>query len=98
MAGQTPDALAGVSFDEQDRDLFKVDDVRLRADALRYSLLPKLLAVLNAAVKAIRDIYGVEAFADSIVFRSPNFRTKRENELKLQYDWANLGLGGKRHK
>lgn len=97
-AAQSPDAFAGISFDEQDRDLFRVDDRRLRADALRYSLLPKLLVVLNEAVRQIREIYGVEAFEDSIVFRSPNFRTKRENELKLDYEWASLGLGGQRRK
>ncbi|MFH1059366.1 MAG: hypothetical protein V1797_11915, partial [Pseudomonadota bacterium] len=97
-AAHSPDAFAGISFDEQDRDLFRVDDRRLRADALRYSLLPKLLVVLNEAVRQIREIYGVEAFEDSIVFRSPNFRTKRENELKIDYERASLGLGGQRRK
>lgn len=32
-------ALTGIDFDEQDANLFLVDDARLRADALQHSVL-----------------------------------------------------------
>jgi len=100
MSTPSTEALAGISFDEEDRNLFLVDDRRLRADALKYSLLPKLEVVLNEAVKIIREVYGIEAFEDSIIFRSPNFRPtqKRNGEIRVDYNWASVGLGGKRRR
>ncbi len=70
--------LAAVSFGEDDRKLFLVDDRSLRADALKFSLLPKLEVVLREAIGTIREIYDVEALEDSGIFRSPAFRTKRQ--------------------
>ena len=35
-------SLATIEFDEQDANLFKVDDARLRADAIKHSVLPRL--------------------------------------------------------
>jgi|GEM_PF-600268 len=98
MAGSPSDALAGVSFDEQDRDLFKVDDVRLRADALRYSLLPKLLVVLNAAIRKIDQVYGVDTLADSGIHKSPSFREKRKGGLRIPYEWVLAGIRGAAQK
>jgi hypothetical protein len=85
-----------ISFDEQDANLFLVDDAQLRADALKHSVLPRLRVMMNEAVSLIREIYGVEALEDSIVSVYPNFRPKRENDLKVLYDSAFVGLGGKR--
>ncbi len=36
-----------VHFDEQDFSLFHVDDPRLRTDALKHSILPRLGAVVQ---------------------------------------------------
>jgi hypothetical protein len=91
-----PSSLADITFDEQDANLFLVSDARLRADALKHSVLPRLRVVMNAAISLIREIYGVEALDDSIVSVYPNFRPKRDNELKLVYEEAFVGLGGKR--
>ena len=88
--------LADVNFDESDRNLFQVDDPRLRADALKHSILPRLHIVLNECISLIRQIYGVEAFDDSSVSFFPHFRMKRERELKLLYQHAFVGLAGKR--
>jgi hypothetical protein len=89
-------ALSGIAFDEQDANLFLVEDVRLRADALKHSVLPRLRLAMNAAIALIRDIYGVEALDDSIVSVYPNFRQKRDNKLRLKYEQAFVGLGGQR--
>src|SRR6266508_3167790 len=90
--------LADLTFDEQDRNLFQVPDARLRADALKHSLLPRLHLVLNECVATIRHVYGVEALDDSIVTLYPHFRQKREQELELLYENAVVGLGGERVK
>jgi 5-methylcytosine-specific restriction endonuclease McrA len=90
--------LADITFDEQDRNLFQVSDARLRADALKHSVLPRLHAVLNEAIVSIRRVYGIEALDDSIVSFFPHFRQKRERELDHLYEAAFAGLGGKRVK
>lgn len=89
-------SLTDISFDEQDANLFLVDDARLRADALKHSVLPRLRVVMNVAISLIREIYEIEVLEDSIVSVYPNFRQKRENELRLHYDSAFVGLGGQR--
>jgi hypothetical protein len=89
-------ALSDVSFDEQDANLFLVDDFRLRADAIQQSILPRLRVVMNTAIALIREVYGLEALDDSIVSVYPNFRKKRDVELKLKYEEAFVGLGGRR--
>ncbi len=89
-------ALSGITFDEQDANLFLVDDARLRADALKHSVLPRLRVVMNAAIALIRDIYDIEALEDSIISVFPNFRQKRDRELELKYEATFVGLGGQR--
>lgn len=88
--------LSDITFDEQDSNLFLVEDARLRADALKHSVLPRLRVVMNAAIARIREIYGIEALDNSIVSVFPNFRQKRENELLVKYDQVFVGLGGQR--
>lgn len=89
-------ALSSITFDEQDANLFLVDDVRLRADALKHSVLPRLRLVMDSAIALIRDIYGIEALEDSIVSVYPNFRQKRDNEIRIKYKEVFVGLGGQR--
>ena len=90
--------LSDICFDEQDSNLFLVDDARLRADALKHSVLPRLRVVLNTAIALVREIYGIEALEDSIVSVFPNFREKRykDNQLTYRYSSAFVGLGGQR--
>jgi len=89
-------ALTDITFDEQDANLFLVDDVRLRADALKHSVLPRLRVVMNSAIALIRNIYGIETLEDSIVSVYPNFRQKRDRELLIKYEQVFVGLGGQR--
>jgi hypothetical protein len=90
--------LTDISFDQDDKNLFQIDDLRLKADAIRFSILPKLHGLVNHAISKVRDVYGVEALEDSHVKQSPNFRLKRKGELTYNYEWALVGLTGKRGK
>lgn len=89
-------ALSNIKFDEQDANLFLVNDAQLRADALKHSVLPRLRTVMNSAIALIHDIYGINALEDSIVSTYPNFRKNRENTLKIKYEEVFVGLGGQR--
>lgn len=90
--------LEQISFDESDKNLFRVDDPRLRADAIKHSILPRLRFALNGCISLVERVYEIEVFNDSIVSLYPHFRPKRENELKHLYEAAYAGLGGKRMK
>lgn len=89
-----PVGLDGISFDEQDANLFEIDDARLRADALKHSVLPRLRMLMNVAMAQIREVYQVEALEHSIVSVFPNFRPRRERPLEHYYESAFVGLGG----
>ncbi len=92
------DHLSEVTFDDQDENLFLVNDARLRADALQHSILPRLRVVLNEACALIHRVYGIDVFEDSIVSYYPHFRRQRDQELKLLYHAALVGLNGQRAK
>lgn len=90
--------IEDVYFDEADGNLFLVPEPRLRADALRQSVLPRLHVMMHHCLALIREIYGVEALEDSILSQTPNFRTKRDRELDHLYLSAMVSLGGQRNK
>ncbi len=83
-------------FDESDKNIFQVDEARLRADALKHAILPRLHLILNDCITLIKAIYDVDVLDDSIVSQYPNFRQNRQQELSLLYDTTYVGLGGKR--
>lgn len=87
-----------ITFDEADKNLFQVDDARLRADALQHSVLPRLHVLLNHCVSLVAQIYEIDVFQDSTVSYFPHFRQRRSRELRLLYDSAYVSLGGKRTK
>lgn len=88
--------LGPIGFDEDDQLLFVNTDLQLKADALRQSVLPRMHVVINHAIALIREIYGVDVLLDSHVTQSPNFRAKRDQAVALDYQWATVGLTGKR--
>lgn len=47
-------------FDKQDADLFLVEDRDLKAQAIRCSIVPRLLELANAAIAEAAELYGVE--------------------------------------
>jgi 5-methylcytosine-specific restriction endonuclease McrA len=87
--------LENVAFDEEDAKLLTVNtDLMLKAKGIQYSILPKLNVLLEAALTRIREIYGIEVFNHySTITKAPNFRTNRGNDLKLDYDYALVGIG-----
>jgi len=84
-----------IQFNEDDKNLFQVDDPRLRGDALRHSVLPRLHVVMNESIATIQRIYDIDVLEDSKVGYHPQFRTKRDNELKFLYESAGVALVGK---
>jgi len=90
--------LDQINFDESDKNLFQIDDLRLKADAIKHSILPKLHVLTHHAILKIKEIYDIDVLEDSHIPQSPNFRTKRVNELKVDYEHAYVGITGKRTK
>jgi len=87
--------LSDITFDDQDANLFQVDDLRLRADAITHSILPRLHILLNKTISKIRSIYNIDVLTDSTITSSPHFRSIRDNELNIEYRSANVGLMSK---
>lgn len=85
-----------ISFDFDDKNLFLVDDLKLKADAIRYSILPKIEMIINICIAEVLRIYDINILENSSITKSPNFRKKRQNELKKVYSWALAGIRGKR--
>jgi len=90
--------LAEIEFDKDDQSLFQIDDLSLKADAIRHSILPRLNILLNHAILQIKTVYDVEVLVDSHITQSPNFRIKRNNNLEVDYKWAAAGMSGKWQK
>lgn len=89
-------SFEAIEFDKDDQNLFQIDDLRLKADAIRYSVLPKLYLLLNQTILLIKQVYDIEVLEDSHIAQSPNFRLTRSNALKVDYRWAGVALTGKR--
>lgn len=89
-------SLSDISFDEQDANLFQVENPRLRADALKHSVLPRLQVLMSEANSRIYKTFNIDVFDDSIISVFPNFRQKRDHELKHLYEEAFVSLGGAR--
>jgi hypothetical protein len=90
--------LDDISFDESYKNLFQVDDARLRADALRHSVVPRLRVVLDNCIALIDATYDVDVLEDSRISCFPNFRLQREKEIDFLYESAYASLGGKQDK
>jgi hypothetical protein len=90
--------LENISLDAEDARLFTItDDLLLKAKAIKYSILPKLNVLLEETLSRIRKIYDVEVFNEnSTIHSAPNFREKRVHELKTDYSFAFIGIGGSR--
>jgi hypothetical protein len=90
--------IEDISLDEEDAKLLKLQtDLLLKAKGIKYSILPKLNIVLEEALSRIRKIYDIEVFNEkSIVCSAPSFREKRDSELKINYDYAYVGITGSR--
>ena len=86
-----------IKFDQDDKLLFLIDDLQLKADAIRYSILPKLEIIGNEIISRIIDIYNVNYYENCALAKSPNFRkSNRINDLKVDYKHSSVSLTGLR--
>ncbi len=91
--------LSEIIFDKDDQSLFTIEDLQLKADAIRNSILPRLELLTNHFIAQITEIYKFDFTEDNSIIRSPQFRkTNRIGEIKLDYNYALCGISGKRQK
>jgi len=86
-----------VSFDLDDKNLFLVDDLKLKADAIRHSILPKLEIIANHSIALTTEVFKTNTLELSTVLKFPNFRKTRTKEFTIDYTSSEVGLGGKRN-
>lgn len=90
--------LEDISFDLDDKNLFLVDNIKLKADAIRHSILPKLEIIANTTISLLNQVYRTDPLELSTIIKFPNFRKNRIKELAIDYIEAQAGLGPKRSR
>ena len=91
--------LKQILFDEDDRTLFLIDDIQLKADAIRYSILPKLEIVNNELISRLIKVYNFDFFQNYSVAKTPHFRiskTQRKEPTKTNYSYSGISITGQR--
>lgn len=91
--------IRDITFDEDDKTLFLIDDLQLKADAIRYSILPKLYIVVSETISRIIEIYELDFYENYSVTKSPHFRTgknQRKEPTKHNYTRAGISINGQR--
>lgn len=89
--------LDNIVFDKEDQELFLIDDLQLKANAIRYSILPKLQVVINHAINQIDNVYGVNVFDDCMIAQAPHYRLhNRSTDVKKNYQYARVSIRGQR--
>lgn len=73
-----------------------MDNLLLRATAIKNSLVPRLEALIQHCIHYIHKVYGIEVFQDSSISKHPNFRSKRKNYFDLHITQAVVGVSGQR--
>ncbi|MBL8021388.1 MAG: hypothetical protein JNM27_17080 [Leptospirales bacterium] len=89
--------LTDLTFDEEDLKLFNItSNLHLKAQAIRYSIVPKLGVLLEAALSQVYAVYGIAVFDEhSFKTSSPNYR-RETTATTMDYDSAFVGIGGAR--
>jgi hypothetical protein len=89
--------LDNIVFDKEDRELFLIDDLQLKADAIRYYILPKMNVVVNYAINQIDKVYGINVFDDCMIAQAPHYRLhNRVGDVKKDYRYARVSIRGQR--
>ncbi|MFT3945803.1 MAG: HNH endonuclease [Agriterribacter sp.] len=86
-----------IFFDLDDKNLFAVDDLKLKADAIRHSILPRLEIISNHTIGLINQVYSHNALELSTILKFPNFRKTRSKDFSIDYLSSEAGLGAKRN-
>lgn len=87
-----------ISFDFDDKNLFAVDDLKLKAEAIKNSILPKLETICNHTIATLDSVYEINTLEYSTVLKFPAFRKDQNTGFKIDYFSSEAGLGGKRDK
>lgn len=89
--------LENIEFDKEDQELFLIDDLELKAKAIRFSILPKLEVIINYAISQIDKVYGVNVFDDCMIAQAPHYRlSNRQSVVRKDYQFARVSIRGKR--
>lgn len=88
--------VTDISFDLDDKNLFEVNDLKLKADAIKHSILPKLEIINNHTISTISEVFEINPLELSTVLKFPSFRKNRISDFKIEYFSSEAGLGGKR--
>jgi len=84
-------------FTQEDAALFSIDDAQLKADALRYDVLPRLEILLRDAIQQINEVYSADPLEHSTLALLPGFRTnRRKSGVTHHYTSCSAGITGKR--
>ncbi len=87
----------GLRFGQEDAELFQVKEPQLKAEALRYDVLPRLELLLKPALVLINKVYGADPLEVSTVAGLPAFRLDRRKEaVTVDYTECASGITGKR--
>ncbi|MEN9448441.1 MAG: hypothetical protein RJA25_1731 [Bacteroidota bacterium] len=90
-----------IVFDIEDKNLFLIDDLSLKADAIRYSILPKLEIISNEIISRIIELYKIDFYLDYSFLKAPHFRlskTQRKEPTKIDYTFSSISITGQRKK
>lgn len=92
--------IKDIQLDFEDRDLFSYDDLQLKADAIKFSILPKMEVIINHAIYVIDRVFDTSVYRDSTIGKSPQHKatSNRKNSLKDDFDFARAVIGSKRSK
>jgi len=88
-----------IIFDEDNKTLFLIDDIQLKADAIRYSILPKIDLIINETISRLMEIFEFDFYQNYSLTKSPHFRlskTQRKEPTKYDYKSAGISIGGQR--
>ena len=82
-------------FDDEDKQIFLIDDLDLKAKAIRNSILPRLNQIAEEIISKIIEIYKVDFYLDNSIVKSPNFRTRADRaKIKTDYNYCIVGISG----
>lgn len=86
-------------FDQDDKTLFQIDDLQLKADAIRYSILPKLEIITSEFISRLTNFYSINFYENYSIAKTPHFRlskTQRKEPTKTNYTYASVSITGQR--
>jgi len=77
--------------------LFSIEDPQLKADALRYDVLPRLEILLRKGISKVHEVYAEDPLEYSTLGLLPGFRTnRRKDKVTIHYTSCSAGITGKR--